>query len=407
MTRNQRPAAGPATADSQPGQPDLTRSSPFIAFAIAAFLSGANLRLFDSLLPSVAADFAVDPTTVGIVVTAFTLAYGLFQIVYGPLGDRLGKMRVSAVATIFAALACLGAGYAPSVRALAVLRFLTGMGIAAVIPMALAWIGDKSVYAQRQATLGRFVGFLLLGQVMGPALGGVLSQLLSWRGVLRGLAVAFLLVGIVLLLEDRKQRSLAAEPAGGGNVLRGYLNLLAQGWVRTVLITIFIEGALFFGTFAYLGAFLKSRFGISLALTGIILACYGIGGFVYSLTVKKLLARLGEAGFVRLAGTILLLCFAAMPWLPIWGLAFPLLLVTGFGLYMLHNTLQTKATEMAPGARGTAIALFAFALFLGQAFGTSMAGLAIRAAGYPVVFTVVGVLLLILARWFGARLSSH
>jgi predicted MFS family arabinose efflux permease len=374
---------------------------------MAAFLSGANLRLFDSLLPSVAADFAVDPTSVGIVVTAFTLAYGLFQIVYGPLGDRLGKMRVSALATIFAALACLGAGFATGIGALAVLRFLTGMGIAAVIPMALAWIGDKSAYEQRQATLGRFVGFLLLGQVMGPALGGVLSQILSWRGVLHGLAVAFLLVGVVLLLEDRKQRLLAPEPAGGGNVLHGYVDLVAQGWVRIVLITIFIEGALFFGTFAYIGAFLKQRFGISFALIGIILACYGLGGFVYSLLVKRLLARLGEAGFVRLAGFILLLCFSALPWLPVWALAFPLILVTGFGLYMLHNTLQTKATEMAPGARGTAIALFAFSLFLGQAFGTSLAGLAIRTAGYPAVFTAVGVLLLVLARWFGTRLSRQ
>jgi predicted MFS family arabinose efflux permease len=72
---------------------------------------------------------------------------------------------------------------------------------------------------------------------------------------------------------------------------------------------------------------------------------------------------------------------------------------------MLHNTLQTKATEMAPGARGTAVALFAFSLFVGQAVGTSVAGFAIRTVGYTAAFTGVGILLLILSRWFASRLA--
>ena len=77
----------------------------FYALASAAFISGANLRLFDSLLPTVAEDFAVAPTVASIVVTAFTLAYGLFQIVHGPLGDRVGRLRTVAIAMF---IACLG-----------------------------------------------------------------------------------------------------------------------------------------------------------------------------------------------------------------------------------------------------------------------------------------------------------
>src|SRR5688572_28219527 len=59
-------------------------NSAFFALAAAAFVSGANLRLFDALLPTVAGDFAVPVTTASVVVTAFTLAYGLFQIIHGP-----------------------------------------------------------------------------------------------------------------------------------------------------------------------------------------------------------------------------------------------------------------------------------------------------------------------------------
>src|ERR1700704_5973888 len=86
-------------------------NSAFFALAAAAFVSGANLRLFDALLPSVAEDFAVPVTTASVVVTAFTLAYGLFQIVHGPLGDRIGKLRVIGGATLIASAASLGCAF--------------------------------------------------------------------------------------------------------------------------------------------------------------------------------------------------------------------------------------------------------------------------------------------------------
>src|SRR4026207_797174 len=99
-----------------------------LPLAAAAFVSGANLRLFDALLPTVAEDFAVPVTTASVVVTAFTLAYGLFQIVHGPLGDRVGKLRTVGGAVLIAAVASLGCAFAPSLHALTRLRVGTGPG---------------------------------------------------------------------------------------------------------------------------------------------------------------------------------------------------------------------------------------------------------------------------------------
>ncbi len=384
---------------------DVSRSPTFIAFAVAAFLSGANLRLFDALLPGVAGDFDVTVASAAIVVTMFTLAYGLFQIVHGPLGDRIGKVRVAAIATLCASAASMGSALAPTLESLALLRFLTGVGVSAVIPLALAWIGDNCTYEKRQLTLGKFVGFLLLGQVLGPAIGGVLSEIFSWREVFYGLAVAFLLAGIALAVGSRA--SVNVHRSSTQNVLGTYLQLFRDRWVRTVLIAIFLEGMLFFGSLAYIGAYLQYRFGLSFALTGMLVASYGIGGFLYSLSVRRLLSRLNERQFVIVAGGVLMVCFQALAWGPIWQLAAPVLVSMGFGLYMIHNTLQTKATEMAPGVRGTAIAVFAFALFMGQALGVALAGQAIRGGGYSWTFSGVGLLLLVLARWFAARIIAH
>src|SRR4051812_5194219 len=283
-----------------------------LALAAAAFVSGANLRLFDALLPTVAEDFAVPPTTASVVVTAFTLAYGLFQIVHGPLGDRIGKLRVIGGATLIAAAASLGSAFAPTLSALAVLRFATGIGAAAIVPLALAWIGDNTPYEKRQATLGRFLSFILLGQILGPALGGALAEFMSWRRVFDVMALIFFAVSIVLFSVDRHTRVQLAVKSHG-NVWSNYAAVLADRWVRIVIIAVFLEGGLFYGVFAYTGAYLKERFSLSYLLVGGMLAGVGFGGMIYSLQGKWLLGRLGGQGFVRRGPTLTFFRLGVVP----------------------------------------------------------------------------------------------
>ena len=379
-----------------------------LALAAAAFVSGANLRLFDALLPTVAEDFAVPATTASVVVTAFTLAYGLFQIVHGPLGDRIGKLRVIGGATLIASAASLGCAFAPTLSALAVLRFATGIGAAAIVPLSLAWIGDNTPYEKRQATLGRFLGFILMGQILGPALGGALAEFISWRRVFDVMAVVFLVVSIVLFTIDRRTRPAAcADAKAHGSVWRNYAAVLGDRWVRIVILTVFLEGGLFYGAFAYTGAYLKERFGLSYLLIGGMLAGFGLGGVIYSLMVKWLLARLHEKDFVRLGGALMFICMTVLPLLPWWQAAIPVFIVAGFGFYMFHNTLQTRATEMAPQTRGTAIAVFAFCLFMGQAGGVAVCGIAIRLLDYGWTFVISGAGLVLLGIWFAVRIAAH
>jgi len=128
---------------------------------------------------------------------------------------------------------------------------------------------------------------------------------------------------------------------------------------------------------------------------------------IYSLIVRWLLARLGEKGFVRLGGMLMLLCMAMLPLLQWWQLVIPVFIVAGFGFYMFHNTLQTRATEMAPQMRGTAIAVFAFCLFMGQAGGVAACGVAIRLLHYGWTFAICGAGLALLGYWFAVRLDAH
>jgi predicted MFS family arabinose efflux permease len=74
---------------------------------------------------------------------------------------------------------------------------------------------------------------------------------------------------------------------------------------------------------------------------------------------------------------------------------------------MFHNTLQTRATEMAPQTRGTAIAVFAFCLFMGQASGVAVCGFAIRFLHYGWTFALTGAGLALLGFWFAVRIAVH
>jgi predicted MFS family arabinose efflux permease len=379
----------------------------FLFLGSAAFISGANLRMFDALLPSLAEDLLIPPTVASVVVTAFALAYGMFQVVHGPLGDRVGRLKTVAMAMLLAGFGSLGSALAPGLTELTVLRFITGIGAAGIIPVSLAWIGDHTSYQDRQTALGRFMAFSITGQIVGPALGGTLAEWLSWREVFYLLTAAFLIVAIALIrLERLQQRAggAARRTPSPKNIVRTYEDILRVPWVRVVLLTVFLEGALFFGCFAYIGAWLKTAFDLSYLGVGAMLAGFGVGGLLYSSLVPWLLRRLGETGFARAAAVVLLAFYVSLPLAPAWQVVGVLCAIGGFGFYLLHNTLQTKATEMYASARGTAISAFALCLFCGQAVGVAVFGRAIARFGYGVSFAAAGVGLSLLALFFAGRL---
>ena len=66
----------------------------FYMVGVTGFAAGANMRVLDPLLPAIGLDFGVAATSAAVVITAFSLSYGIFQFVYGPLSERYGKIKV-------------------------------------------------------------------------------------------------------------------------------------------------------------------------------------------------------------------------------------------------------------------------------------------------------------------------
>jgi predicted MFS family arabinose efflux permease len=377
----------------------------------AAFASMTSMRICDPLLPALARDFATTTGGAAQAISAFAIAYGLLQLLYGPLADRYGKFRVVSLAVLGCAACNAVAAVAPTLGALVAARAATGATAAAVIPLTMAWIGDAVSYERRQEVLARLLGATVLGMIAGQWAGGFFADTLGWRSVFVALALLFAAAGLLMRAELRRSAGGAeSSPVAGGSGGSGYLaqirSVVALAWARRVLALSFVEG-MFACAFAFVPSHLHQRFGLAMTWAGAVLAFFGVGGFLYSRLARRMLARWGEAGLARGGGALLCATFATLAAMPQWAWALPACLVGGLGFYMLHNTLQTHATQMAPAVRGTAVSLFACALFLGQSLGIACAAWIVDRASATAVFAGSAVALPLLAWWFAASVRAR
>jgi len=381
-----------------------SRSAPAFAIvllSVAAFASAANMRVLDPLLVQLGHEFHVTVGAASIASTVFLFANGVFVLVHGPFGDRYGKMPVVAIACVAAAVCCLGSALSISLGMLAGARFLTGVTSSAIIPLAIAWLGDNVSYEKRQETLARFLTGQTLGLMTGAAMGGALGDWLGWRAVFWVLTTIYLIAGIALFAVMRARPDIARPgERAAGSMVSQMLGVLRRKWARTIIIVVALEGGVFWGCFTFVGTDLHLRFGLGFAAVGLAVAAFGAGGFLYVTMASHLVRLLGERGLVLWGGTGLGLSFALLAAAPNAIVAFGAIVLSGITFYMLHNTLQTNGTQMAPEARGSALALFALCLFVGQAIGVPVAAPIVDRYGAVPIFLFAAVFLPVLSWYF-------
>jgi MFS transporter, YNFM family, putative membrane transport protein len=366
-----------------------------IAFlAAASFASAASVRACDPILPEIAAAFSTSVGMASRVVTVFGVTYACAQLAYGLIGDRFGKLETIAVTTLASAATAAICALSGSLDLLIVARLFAGGTAAAIIPLSIAWIGDEVDYEARQSVIARFLTGQILGLILGQAIAGIVAEYLGWRLVFLVLAGFFLVSGAALTRELLQRRERAVPvPVPVREALRQLGLLLRHRWVLIVLASVFVEGAALFGGYSFVGADLRARFGISYDLIGLIVGGFGLGGLVYAAVAPMLVRRLGEGGLALSGGLVLAAAFVLIGFVPRALAAAPATIIAGLGFYMLHNTLQTNATQMAPEARSLSVALFASCFFLGQAVGVSLgAPVFDRTGGMPLFLIAAAVL---------------
>ncbi len=143
-----------------------------LALVAAIFMINLDARVVTPLLPTIAADLRTTVSATGGIVTAYVLPSGLFQLVYGPLADRLGKVTVVAWAMVPFSVGTALCGPTPALPAIVALHFLT-----------LAYVGDTVPYARRPATIALLATSTTVASSCSTAASGLLAAAVSWRFV--------------------------------------------------------------------------------------------------------------------------------------------------------------------------------------------------------------------------------
>ena len=378
------PAISPATRRS------------ILLLSFATFASMAAQRICDAMLPELSRVFAVGLAQAAQVVSVFAITYGAAQLFYGPLGDRVGKFRVIAFATLGCSIGSALAVFAGTLDMLVFARVLMALGAAALIPLSMAWVGDSVPSEQLQEMLTRTGLGSTLGIVGGQLVGGLLTDALGWRWAFVFMTVLFGVVGSLLWLDLRRQRAPAAKaeaPAQSAprlSFVTQALLIVTGPWSRIILLMALVEGAAGFGVLAIWASHLHRSLSLSLSLAGAIVALFGLGGMLYMAVGRHLIRRFGQQGLVLFGGGIVGVSSLVLAYSPHWGPAVPASLLAGFGFFMFHNTMQANATQMAPHARGTAVSLFSSSLFLGQSIGVVLAASLIDRIGTGAVIALGG-----------------
>jgi len=389
--------------------PDRALTRAIFVMALAAFASGSSLRISDPLLPQVAGDFRTSLGEASAIVTAYAIPYGLTQAFAGLIGDRLGKCQAVALACAASCLLVLLCAAAQSLPQLALARLVAAPGAAIIVPLGMAYVGDVVPYARRQTVLARFLAGQMSGMIAGQVFGGIIGDHFGWRFVFVALAAVF--AGAALALASQFHGNPYTRPLAhpGGvrpKMVASYRALFAAPWCRFLLIAVFLEAAIFFGGFTYVAADLNHRFGLSFSSVGLVVAMFGVGSVAYAASVHRLVV-FGERAFVMAGGVVVMIGFLLLAVSPLWQTAPLACGLLGFGYYMVHNTLQTNATQMMPQARGTAVAGFSSALFLGTSAGVALAAPIVDRAGAVPVFVLMALLWPALALWVRWRLAQR
>ncbi len=376
----------------------LTRSqaSPLIlSLGLAGFVVMADNWVVSPILPAIAADIGVTPVRAAVLIAAYMLPFALFQLAFGPLADRYGKLNVLRFAmvgfTVATGLTALGA----SVTDLTLFRALTGAFAAAAMPISLALLGDTVRMEDRQAAIGAFMGIAFLGQGLSMGIGGAIAYFLSWRGVFLTYAALSVVVTALLILRTRGL-SLPGNPKS--EFVAPYLRLVRSGHSLRTYLVVLVEGVLIVGSFSYLGAYLSASHGLDNLGIGLAMMAFGVAAIVAGRQSGAVAQRIGRrqtlvGGLFLAAVGDLLIAFLGGA-LPAAVLAIALL---GAGFMFAHSTLLTIATEFAARARGSAMSLVAFCFMGGGAIGTSLGQRFIESTSFTTFFGLWGLLLLALA----------
>lgn len=366
------------------------KSKMILLLGLMAFLANGDNYAAAPLLLNIAKDLNLNVETAAMSVTAYMLAFGALTLLFGPLADRFGKVRVINTAAMGTAIFSILGGFAFNLPSLISLRAMNGAFAAGIFPVTMALVGQSFDDENRQKALGKVMGMMFLGGATATAIGGILAYFGSWRLVYIIYGVGELVLALLMMKVLEKDTPVVAKL----NYVSAYREPLGNFKFMRVVLTIFFIGFSVFGTFTYSGKLLQQITGYQVLGVGLILSLFGVGTVLGSRIAPKIKQKTGTLYFILagVTGFLALYALSASQNILILSLG---LFFFGVAFIFLQPALVAAAQGIMPRAKGTAMSLASFNMFVGGAVGTGINAKIISSFGISKIYLAASVILLI------------
>jgi FSR family fosmidomycin resistance protein-like MFS transporter len=366
-------------------------------FVVAHFVHHLLTAIVVPLMPLIRSEFALDYTQSGLMVSAFSLSYGIGQLPAGWLADRLGSRALFTVGISGVAVSGLLIGLSESYVVMLVLLALMGVLGGGYHPAAPTIVSALVEPHQR----GRALGLHMVGGgasfFLAPIIAAVIAATWGWRVPFIGLALPTFVFGLLMyvLLGDGPQFSRAGhrkvggegdDPRANGRLIRliSFLTLSAAC------------AAVFVSVISFIPLYLVDHFGVSEKRAGAYLGLIYSAGLWVSPLGGHLSDRLGRVPImlaICLIGSPLIYLLNVVPYR--WGI-FSLLIAIGIIIYIRMPVAESYIVEAAaPHRRATIMGIYYFSSMEAGGVLTPAMGYLIDHVGFPWTFTIAGGLLML------------
>lgn len=347
--------------------PDLTKPIPGVGLVIGILVLGSSVSIMSTdmytpSLPDLAVWFDTTPTRVKLTISLNMLAFGLAQLIHGPLSDRFGRKPVliySLAAVVFLSLACAAA---QTIDQLIVARILLGLAAAAEAVVGLAIIKDLYTEKEQVKALALLGMVIAIAPAVAPILGGYLHVAFGWQSnffVISVMALIALIAVARLLPEssipDPHALKVVRIVSGYAKLLRNsdFLTHTAILGVALGLIFVFVTGAPFV---------LINMLGVPADSFGYYQASIVSAFFLGSVLASQLADRWDAMRLLGLGVSIVLVGVVALSVLILFGEVTPIALtstymILTFGMGPLFAVAPSRALRSIDGQAGTASAM--------------------------------------------------
>ncbi len=369
-----------------------SKNKLIMILGLMAFLANGDNYAAAPLIINISKDLNISVSTAAISVTAYMLAFGVFTLIFGPVSDRYGKVKIINIAAMGTSVFSILGAFAFNLPSLIFFRAMNGAFGAGIFPVTMALVGQSFDDKNRHKALGKVMGLMFLGAATASAIGGALSYFGSWRLVYLIYGIGELVLSIIMLKILERDKPVVETL----DFAKAYKEPLTNFKFMRIVLIVFFLGFSVFGSFTYSGSLIQEITGYNILIVGLIISLFGVGTVIGGRMAPKLKAKL-KNGFLVLAGIIgAISLFALSTVTNAWMLGMALF---GFGLafIFLQSTLIATAQEQLPKMRGTAMSLTSFNMFVGGAVGTSLNGMIIKTYGAPRIFLITSVILLVVS----------